>query len=196
MIHVPAQLLGKTAVAFVGVHDGGDDKLLPAHDADGAAIRLREEFFGVVISAVLVEVPGVDVKDHLSEDLCVLAQAPVGDDLFIQQVVQNALIAGLRLLEMDVHKAPLRHDVRVGVGFVLAFIVAFQNSDAASPQGLFPDNGSVNAVVSCQRGSSFLRDPERAARPRRGRHTPFSKCMTHYDTFSEAAKMSWALRGG
>ena len=30
-----------------------------------------------------------------------------------------------------------------------------------------------------------------------GGYTPFSKCVTHYDTFSHAAaKMSWALRGG
>ena len=175
VIHVPAQLLGETAVALVGVHDGGDNKLLPAHDADGAAIGLREEFFGVVISAVLVEVPGVDVKDHLSEDLGVLAMAPVGDDLLIQQVVQNAFITSLRLLEMDVHKAPLRHDVRVGVGFVLAFIVAFPNSNAASPQGFFPDKGPVNAIVSCQRGFLLSSGPRASRKAATGASYTFFK---------------------
>ncbi len=196
VVDIPSQPIRQAAVALVGVHDGRDDILLSADDPDGAAVGFREEILCEIITAVGVEIGGIHVEDHLAEDLGVVAQASVRDGLIVQHVVQDAFIAGVRLFEMDVQFTPLRHDIRVGVRFVFAFIVALPKADAAALIPFLADNGTVNAVVSCHKHLLSVRSPERDGRPRRGGHTPFSKCMTHYDTFSGAAKMSWALRGG
>ena len=93
---------------------------------------------------------------------------------------------------MDVHRRPLRYDVQVPVVLVLAFVMAFDLSYAVRRVRLYAGDA---VVLLCD--SSLLLSYFSYNGSLRG-YAAFSKRVTHYDTFSKAAKMSWswALRGG
>ena len=50
MEHIPSQPVTGFPVALVGVHDCGDDVLLPACDLLGQLVHLGVELFGVLIA--------------------------------------------------------------------------------------------------------------------------------------------------
>ena len=126
MEHIPSQSVTGFPVALVGVHDRRDDVLFPARDLLGQLVHLGVEFLGILIAAVGLEVIGVHVKHQLIKDVGVRFQTSGGNDAFFHHPVKllgvSSCLAGF---EDYIVVAVFQQHIRVGVHFVLAFVVPF-----------------------------------------------------------------------
>ena len=64
VIHILPQSFRHGSVALIGVHDGREDILLTAHDLYGSFVCVGVELLGIFISAVIVKVSGVHIKNQ------------------------------------------------------------------------------------------------------------------------------------
>ena len=61
--HILPQCFGHSLVALVGVHDGRENILFAAHDLDGSLVSVFIKSLGKLISAMVIEVGGVYIKN-------------------------------------------------------------------------------------------------------------------------------------
>ena len=94
MIHFLAQCLGHSPVDLVGVHHGGEDILLPAHDLHGGFVGVGVKLPGKFIAAVVVEVGGVHIEDQLSKVDGIWFQPACRDDFFLLHLLEHLRVAG------------------------------------------------------------------------------------------------------
>ena len=66
MVDFSPQSFGHGAIDLVGVHDGGEDILLTAHDLDRGFVGIRIELLGELVAAVIIEIGRVDIEDKLA----------------------------------------------------------------------------------------------------------------------------------
>ena len=161
VINVLPQRLGHSPVSLVGVHDCGENVLLTTDDFHGGFIGVSVEFFGEVISSVIIEVGGIDIEDQLTELCGVRLESPGGYDLLLLQLQEHFFIGGGRLLKMDVIDCTFRHNIRVGIDFFLPFVVGLCAINRGTLfQIAVSCNGAIHPVVSRQRHdllASFFR---------------------------------------
>ena len=122
--HIPSQPVTGFPVALVGVHDRGDDVLFPARDLLRQLVHLGVELLGVLIAAMGFEIVGVHVKHQLVKDVGIRFQSTGGNDAFFHHPVKllgiSSCLAGF---EGHIVAAVFQQHIRVGVHFVLAFVV-------------------------------------------------------------------------
>ena len=66
MVDFSPQSFGHGAIDLVGVHDGGEDILLTAHDLDRGFVGILIELLGELVAAVIIEIGRVDIEDKLA----------------------------------------------------------------------------------------------------------------------------------
>ena len=154
--YVVAEGFAHAMVAFVGVHDGGEDELLAADNIDGGPVCLGVERLGVLVAAVIVKICGVDVEDQLAVVDGVLLKASGGDGAVLLHLLEHLLIAAGWCLKVDVQMAAFGDNILVLVACFLALVVGFSVGDIAFGSGLVADGGAVHAIVSCHGSTSFL----------------------------------------
>ena len=122
--NIPSQPVTGFPVALVGVHNRGDNVLFPARDLLGQLVHLSVELLGVLIAAMGFEIVGVHVKHQLVKDVGIRFQSTGGNDAFFHHPVKllgiSSCLAGF---EGHIVAAVFQQHIRVGVHFVLAFVV-------------------------------------------------------------------------
>lgn len=154
--YVVAKGLAHALVAFVSVHDGGEDVLLAADNIDGSPVCLGVERLCKLVAAVIVEIRGVDIENQLAIMDGVLLETPGRDGAVLLHLPEHLLIAAGRLLEVDVQMTAFGDNILVPVAGFLTLIVGFSVGDIAFGSGLVADGGAVHAVISCHGIASFL----------------------------------------
>ena len=154
--YVVAKGLAHALIAFVSVHDGGEDVLLAADNIDGSPVCLGVERLCKLVAAVIVEIRGVDIENQLAVMDGVLLETPGRDGTVLLHLPEHLLIAAARHLEMDVHMAAFRDNILVPVAGFLSLVVSFSVGDVALRSGLVADGGAVHVIVSCHGIASFL----------------------------------------
>ena len=143
--HIPSQSVTGFPVALVGVHDRRDDILLPASNFLGQLVHLGVELLGVFIAAVGLEIVGIHVKHQLIKDVGIRFQTSGGNDAFLHHPVKllgvSSCLAGL---EGHIVVAVFQQHIRVGVHFVLAFVVPFPHRDSIFTVALIAHHGPMN----------------------------------------------------
>ena len=130
MEHIPSQPVTGFPVALVGVHDRRDNVLFPTCDLLGQLIHLGVELLGVLIAAVSLEIVGVHIKHHLVKDVGVRFQTSGRNDAIFHHPVKSLAVSScLTGFEGHIVVAVFQQHIRVGVHFVLAFVVPFPHRD-------------------------------------------------------------------
>ena len=154
--YVVAKGLAHALVAFVSVHDGGEDVLLAADNIDGGSVRFGVKRLRKLVAAVIVEIRGVDIENQLAIVDGVLLETSGGNGAILLHLPEHLLIAAGGRLEMDVHMAAFGDNILVPVAGSLALVVGFCVGDIAFGSGLVADGGAIHAIVSCHGSTSFL----------------------------------------
>ena len=154
--YVVAKGLAHALVAFVSVHDGGEDVLLAADNIDGDPVCLGVERFGVFVAAVIMKICGVDIENQLAIMDGVLLETPGRDGAVLLHLPKHLLIAAGRLLEVDVQMTAFGDNILVPVAGFLSLVVSFGVCNVALCSGLVADGGAIHAIVSCHGSTSFL----------------------------------------
>ena len=154
--YVVAKGLAHALVAFVSVHDGGEDVLLAADNIDGSPVCLGVERLCKLVAAVIVEICGVDVEDQLAIMDGVLLESTGGNGAVLLHLPEHLLIAAGRLLEVDVQMTAFGDNILVPVAGFLSLVVGFCVGDIAFGSGLVADGGAIHVIVSCHGSTSFL----------------------------------------
>ena len=145
MEHIPSQPVTGFPVALVGVHDRGDDVLFPARDLLGQLVHLGVELLGILIATVGLKIVGVHIKHQLVKDVGVRFQPSGGNDAFLHHPVKllgvSSCLAGLK---GHIVAAVFQQHIRVGVHFVLAFVVPFPHRDGIFTVALIAHHGPMN----------------------------------------------------
>ena len=143
--HIPSQPVTGFPVALVGVHDRGDDVLFPARDLLGQLVHLGVELLGVFIAAVGLEIVGVHIKHQLVKDVGIRFQTSGGNDAFFHHPIKllgvSSCLAGF---EGYVVVAVFQQHIRVGVHFVLAFVVPLPHRDGIFTVALIAHHGPMD----------------------------------------------------
>ena len=154
--YVVAEGLAHALVAFVSVHDGGEDVLLAADNIDGSPVCLGVERLCKLVAAVIVEIRGVDIENQLAIMDGVLLETSGGNGAILLHLPKHLLIAAGWCLEVDVQMTAFGDNILVPVAGFLTLIVGFSVGDIAFGSGLVADGGAVHAVISCHGIASFL----------------------------------------
>ena len=150
VVDILSQCLGHGPVPLIRVHDGGENELLASDDLYRGFIGVGIELLGKFIAAVVVEVGGVYVEDQLTEFRGVRLLAPGGDDLLLFQFFEHVFVGAGWFLEMNIERGTLRDDIRVGVDFLLPFVVGLSAFDGVALfQIAISGDGAIDPVVSC-----------------------------------------------
>ena len=194
VIHFLAQCLGHSPVDLVGVHHGGEDILLPAHDLHGGFVGVGVKLPGKFIAAVVVEVGGVHIKNQLAKVDGVWFQTAGGDDFVLFHLPEHLRVAGGGGFEVDIERGAFRENIGVAVAVFFPFVVFLGVADVLVRDIHISGAGTVDSVVSCHKINSFRWGVD-------GRGTgdalPAGSVITHYNTFiPKGCKVPWALRGG
>ena len=154
--YVVAKGLAHALVAFVSVHDGGENVLFAADNIDGGSVRFGVKRLRKLVAAVIVEIRGVDIENQLAIMDGVLLESTGGNGAVLLHLPEHLLIAAGGRLEMDVHMAAFGDNILVPVAGFLAFVVGFSVGDIVFGSGLVADGGVIHAIVSCHGSTSFL----------------------------------------
>ena len=154
--YVVAKGLAHALVAFVSVHDGGEDVLLAADNIDGDPVCLGVIRLGVFVAAVIMEIRGVDIENQLVVVDGILLETSGGNGAVLLHLPKHVLIAAGRLLEVDVQVTAFGNNVLVPVTGFLALVMGFGIGNVAFRSGLVADGGAIHAIVSCHGSTSFL----------------------------------------
>ena len=150
VVDILSQRLGHGPVPLIRVHDSREDKLLASDDLHRGFIGVGIELFRKFITAVVVKVGGVHIEDQLTEFRGVRLLAPGGDDLLLLQFFEHVFVGAGRFLEMNIERGTLRDDIRVGVDFLLPFVVGLSAFDGVALfQIAISGDGAIDPVVSC-----------------------------------------------
>ena len=84
------------------MHDRRENVLLTAYDFYCGFVCVGVELFCEVITAVIMKIGGVYVKDQLAVEKGILFQSTGGDDPVLFQLLKHLRISGGRFLEMDI----------------------------------------------------------------------------------------------
>ena len=139
---------------------------------------------GEIIYEILAEL-GVHITKPIAEALYVAISTDTGCFKY-SNTSANTFRVAARLVEAGADGARL---IRGQVGDIDAVNAAdLKQRNAVAAVGVIAYHGAIYAIVSCHKINSLLRGPNE---PITGVviHL-FQKCMTHYDTFSFAAKLS------
>ena len=198
VVHVLPQRLGHGPVALVGVHDRRQNILLSAHNFDCSFVRFGVKLLCEVITAMIVEVSGVYIKDQLAVSKGILFDATGGDHAVGLHLCEHLLIPSGWSFEMDIERRPLQYNVLINIGILLTLVVLLGVADLGCGQPHISCVGTVNTVASRHRQkSSCFRFWVVESGRGTGDALPAGSVITHYDTFiPSGCKASWALPRG
>ena len=148
VIHFLAQCLGHSPVDLVGVHHGGEDILLPAHDLYGGLVGIGVKLPGKFIAAVVVEVGGVHIEDQLSKVDGVGFQTTCGDDFVLLHLSEHLRVAGGGGFEVDIQRGAFRDNIGVAVAVFFPFVVLLGVADVLVRDIHISGAGAVDSIVS------------------------------------------------
>ena len=151
VVHVLPQRIGHGAVALVGVHDRRQNILLAAYNFYCSFVGIGVKLFCKVISAVVVKVGGVYVKNQFAVEKGVLFQSTGGDDPVLFHLLKHLRISSGRFLEMNIEPCSLRDNILIDIGFFFPFVVLLRIADSGSRQPHISCVGTVNTIASCHR---------------------------------------------
>ena len=84
----------------------------------------------------------------------IVFQTTGGDDTCYFHLLKHFCVTADGCFIMDIPIKALRHDIRVGIGFLLSLIVPLGIGNFGSGQILVSYYGTVNPVVSCHKSST------------------------------------------
>ena len=171
-------------VDLIGVHNCRHDVLLAVNLA-AETVSFLVELPGIFVAAVLLKVPCVHINDQLIKDRCAGFLPSCGDFALINEPLEILVVGQTAgVLEVNIAGNLLGVHIEICVAFILALIVSLDFLRSLCGDFLHSDNAPISF-----RHSHHLQSAEREGG---AGYATFSKCVTHYDTFSFAAKMSWA----
>ena len=120
------------AIALVGVHDRRQNILLAAYDFYCGFVCVGVELFCEVITAVVVKVGGIYVKNQFAVEKSVLLQSAGGDDPILFHLLKHLRISSGRFLEMNIEARSFRDNILIDIGFLFPLVVLLRVADFGS----------------------------------------------------------------
>ena len=136
------------------MHDGGENVLLAAYNFYSRFVCVGVELFCEVITAVIMKIGGVYVKDQLAVEKGVLFQSAGGDDPILFHLLKHLRISSGRFLEMNIEPRSFRDNILIDIGSLFPFVVLLRVADSGSGQPHISCVGTINAVASRHRQKS------------------------------------------
>ena len=158
MEHVLAKCFGHRPVNLVSVHDCREDILFTANNLHSGFIGFLIKLSGVFITAGIVEVRRVHIKDHFVEMDGIRLQTSGGNDVVSFHLLKHFSVAPGRFFEVYVEGTSFRDNIFVTVYFFFTLIVCLCISDVIICDIHISCTGTVNSVISCHIFPSFLWD--------------------------------------
>ena len=180
-MHILSQRLGHGPVAFISVHDCRQDILFAAHNVDCALVGVMVKLFCEVITAVVVKISGIDIKNQLAEFFRTGFQATGGNYAVCHHLIEHGCVAVRWCFEVDIHALSFRHNILINIAFFFPFIVSLSVHYFIGCHSHISCAGTVNTIASCHRHFPPVFFVSGAGSVS-GEHFCGS-VITHYDTF-------------
>ena len=149
VVHILPQSFRHSPVAFIGVHDGREDILLTAHDLYGSFVCVGVELLGIFISAVIVKVSGVHIKNQFPVFHRIGFQTTGGDNPIGNHPIEHSGIAAGGGFEVNIPVGLGGINILVGVAVLFSFVMFLNLCHIIKGgQVLVTGKGAVDSVVS------------------------------------------------
>ena len=149
MVHILPQSFRHGPVAFICVHNSREDILLTTHDFHGSFVCIGVELLGIFISAVIVKVSGVHIKNQFPVFHRIGFQTTSGDDTIGNHLIEHSGIAVGGSLEVDIPVGLGGINILVGVAVLFPFVMLLHlRHIIKGGQVLVTGKGAVDSVVS------------------------------------------------
>ena len=149
VIHILPQSFRHGSVALIGVHDGREDILLTAHNLYGSFVCVGVELLGIFISAVIVKVSGVHIKNQFPVFHRIGFQTTGGDNAIGNHLIEHSGIAVGGSFEVDIPVGLGGINILVGVAVLFSFVMLLHlRHIIEGGQVLVTGKGAVDSVVS------------------------------------------------
>ena len=149
MVHILAQCFGHCPVTLIGVHHSGEDILLTAHDLHGGFVCVGVELLGILVTAVVVKVSGVHIKNQFPVFHRIGFQATGGDNPIGNHLIEHGSIAAGGGFEVNIPVGLGGINILVGVALLFSFVMLLNlRHIIKGGQVLVTGKGAVDSVVS------------------------------------------------